>query len=153
MRKHMSHYDFIKKIGLAWLKPADHWSTANINNANKNKISRTVSSTNSSSVMGASTIAESAATRRKIIVNNKKNSTINNKALDPYSGILRCRLNSNLNHLPIRNDKPENNCQLCYWISKQKVRAQLMKCCTCNVTLCIDCYKKFHEVAQLQPNN
>ena len=89
---------------------------------------------------------------KKEFLINKKNSTMTVKALDPYSGCLRCRLDHNLNHLPIKNDKPKNNCQLHYWANKQKVRAQLMKCGTCNVTLCITCYKIFHEVAQLKTN-
>ena len=151
-RKHLSHYEFIRKIGLAWLKPSAYWqSQATSTKRGEGKSTRKVSDENTSVSVDTCTVAESVVARRKILF-TKKNSTMTANALDPYSGYLRCRLDHNLNHLPIRNDKPENNCQLHYWATKQKVRAQLMKCGTCNVTLCISCYKLFHESAQLKPN-
>ena len=151
-RKHLSHYEFIQQIGLAWLKPSSYWpSKASTGRGAKRKGMRTVSDDQTSASVATITVAESVVAQRKNLI-NKKNSTMTVKALDPYSGCLRCRLDHNLNHLPIKNDKPKNNCQLHYWANKQKVRAQLMKCGTCNVTLCITCYKIFHEVAQLKTN-
>ena len=149
-RKYLSHYEFIKSIALAWLKPSAYWSGTTTSKTGRSRSPQP--SQGSSSVADSSsycTVAESVISRRKIHV-NKKNSTLTNKALDPYAGSLRCRLDHNLNHLPVNNDKPETNCQLHWWASKQKIRAQLMKCSTCNVTLCIKCYKIFHEVAQLK---
>ena len=71
------------------------------------------------------------------------------QSLDPYTGILRCRLNTSLDHLP---EKVSNlNCQLHWWQDKTQCRKQLMKCATCNVCLCIECYKTFHTTPNLIP--
>ena len=85
--------------------------------------------------------------KRKMKYIDRKNNTFSTKLLDPYQGVLRCRLDDTLSHLPIKNDKPENSCQLHYWLEKSKYRAQLLRCPTCCVTLCVDCYKYFHETA------
>ena len=81
---------------------------------------------------------------------DKKNAHLTEKTVDPYIGQLRCRLDPSLNHLPTLNDKPESNCQLHYLLVKKIYRAQLMKCNTCNVLLCIHCYKRFHELPNLK---
>ena len=76
---------------------------------------------------------------------DRKNKTFSTKSLEPYHGTVRCRVDITLTHLPVKNDKPENSCQLHYWLEKSKYRAQLLTCPTCNVTLCVDCYKYFLE--------
>ena len=149
-RKHLSHYDFIKQVALAWIKPSTYWPSSNSNSNKQTGSNPSINSMPSSATCPSAN--GSIVTRRRINL-NKKNSTITEKTLDPYSGILRCRLDHSLNHLPVRNDKPENNCQLHYWTDKIKIRSQLMKCMTCNVTLCINCYKHFHEVANLKATN
>ena len=137
----LSHYDFVRQVSLAWLKPSVYWPE------DSRRVSGSLASVSTSKT--DTTIASSIITRRKINV-KKKNSTFTNKSLDPYSGILRCRLDHSLDHLPVKNDKPEASCQLHYWILKEKKRAQLLRCSTCNATLCISCYKCFHQVPNLQ---
>ena len=96
--------------------------------------------------MKSDSIASNIISRkRKMKYIDRKNNTFSIKSLDPYQGTLRYRLETTLTHLPVKNDKPENSCQLHYWFEKSKYRAQLLRCPTCNVTLCVDCYKYFHE--------
>ena len=45
--------------------------------------------------------------------------------------------------------KKEPRCQLHYWATSEKHRAQLMSCVECKVTLCIHFFKIFHTVEEL----
>ena len=71
------------------------------------------------------------------------------KALDPYTGMLRYRLDHTLLHFPVPNKKVHANCQLHLWMTKKKYRKQLMQCPVCNVVLCIECYRPFHVIPNL----
>ena len=137
----LTHYGFNRAVALAWLKPSTFWSS---------RFSGVRKHTNGTSVTTDSTIASSIVTRKKQNDIDKKNASLTENTLDPYIGQLRCRLDHSLNHLPSLNDKPESNCQLHYFLVKKKYKAQLMKCQTCNVLLCLHCYKKFHEVPVLK---
>ena len=101
-----------------------------------------------SSSSDENTVAASIITRR-VSGAKKRSANLSDNALNPYTGKLRCRLDRSLNHLPVQTNKPEANCQLHYWAEKSKYRKQLLKCPTCNVTICLDCYKIFHEVSDL----
>ena len=149
-RKPLTHYAFIENIALAWLKPSEFWQTAATENSQRPSRSTCTVVSSVATAASSTTVSESVKARRAIKI-NKKNATFTENTLNPYTGALRCRLNHQLNHLPVPNDKRENNCQLHYMANKTKVRAQLMKCPTCNVTLCLPCYKSFHEVANLKP--
>mgnify|MGYP003321282704 FL=1 len=136
-----SHYEFVKRVALAWLNPSEHWQSSKSSRGRIVDDSTTVQSSIASSVVA-----------KKRIKFEQKNCVLTDNSLDFYTGNLRCRLDTSLNHLPTMNNKPENNCQLYYWHDKSKYRAQLMKCMLCNVTLCISCYKAFHEVPFLKSN-
>ena len=147
-RKHLSHYKFIKQVALAWINPSEYWSSLKQGiKQSTSQVSADASTT--TSMTTCTSVASTIISPRKTYL-NQKNSAFTEKTLDPYNGALQCRLDHQLNHLPIKNDKPENNCQLHYWSDKTKVQAQLMKCMTCNVTLCLSCYKPFHEIAALK---
>ena len=133
----MNHYEFIKAVALAWLDPDTYWP------AQKKKTSRSVSSSTTA------TPKTGISTRRSLKIQPKKSASVTDKYLDPYTGVLRCRLNTSLCHLPEENKKNEANCQLCNWAIKKKNRSRLMTCPTCNIILCLTCYKKFHLVADL----
>ena len=135
-----THYQFVKEVALAWLKPSVYW----YNSAKKSDLQSRVSSSNGSTI--SESIASNIVSRkRQMKYIDRKNNTVSAKSLDPYQGALRCRLDVTLSHLPVKNEKAENSCQLHYWLAKSKYRAQLLRCPTCNVTLCVDCYKHFHE--------
>ena len=53
-------------------------------------------------------------------------------------------------HWPISHqDKKEPRCQLHYWATDTKYRAQVMFCQTCEVKLCLKCFNLFHTVEDL----
>ena len=135
----LTHYDFIKKIALAWIDPENYWPKQTTRSA-KTSISSSSTSTTRSIITRLSSVPPPP----------KKMATFSNRSLDPYIGALRCRLDRNLDHLPVENDKPHANCQLHFYLSKVKRRSKMMKCNTCNARLCIDCYKKFHTVPDLK---
>ena len=60
-------------------------------------------------------------------------------------------MDTSLDHLPEENDKEEGSCQIHYWQTKTKYRKQLLKCVTCQVCICIKCYKTFHTRPNLIP--
>ena len=74
---------------------------------------------------------------------------VTDKTMDPYNGQLRCRLNHMLNHWPVQVRSKHRNCQMHSWQYKIKHRSQLIHCPACNVTLCLDCYKPFHEMPNI----
>ena len=131
-----THYEFIQDIYLAWLNISQYWPT---------KKSSTGSGQSSSE---STTVAESVVTRRCKLY-PKRSDKFTEKSLNQYSGSLWCRLYFRLNHLPLQNYKPEGSFQMHWWSKRDKYCKQLLKCPACNVILCLDCYKPFHEVLDL----
>ena len=126
-----NHYEFIKSIALAWIDPDTYWPQKSGKRDND-------ASSSSSSRMS-----------KRSKPSPKRNATFTDRSLDPYTGSLRCRMDTRLNHLPEENDKDEGSCQMHYWKDKSKYRKQLLKCAACQVTLCVKCYKTFHDTADL----
>jgi len=132
----LNHFEFMRQIVLAWIDPDTYWPV------NEKRDSSSVSTTSSFT---------SPRPSKRIREIPKRNTTFTDKALDPYTGILRCYLDTSLDHLPDENDKAEGSCQMHYWQDKTKYRKQLLKCATCQVCLCIKCYKTFHTIPNLIP--
>ena len=139
----LNHYQFIRYVALALIKQLVYWPS---HNSHKRGHS---SSSISINITAASTQCVSIITRRSTVVLPKRNATFSDKALSLHSGALRCILDHELDHLPVQNDKPEAGFQIHYWLSKAKYRAQIMKCPALNITLCLSCYKSFHEILNL----
>ena len=131
-----THYEFIQDIALVWLKPSQYWPN------------KKISAGSGQNASDSSTVAASVVTRR-CNPPPKRSAKFTENYLNLYSGSLWCRLDCRLNHLPLRNDKPEGSCQMHWWSKRDKYRKQLLKCPASNVILCLDCYKPFHEVSEL----
>ena len=71
---------------------------------------------------------------------------VNDNLMDPYNGKLRCRLRYELSYWPVQVSSQYAQCQMHNWLEKVKYRGQMMHCEMCNVSLCLDCYKPFHNV-------
>ena len=97
-----THYEFIQDIYLAWLETLQYWPKKNSSTCSGQSYSE------------SSTVAESVVTRR-CKLSPKRSAKFTEKSLNPYSGSLPCRLDYRLNHLPIRNDKPDGICQMHWW--------------------------------------
>ena len=74
---------------------------------------------------------------------------VTNGSLHPQNGALRCRLDRTLDHLPTNTcNKQPRECALHGWASGSRKKTYL-RCATCNVHLCIDCYAEFHRIPEL----
>ena len=137
----LNHYEYIRAISLAWLDQSVYWIRK------KKKQSGNVASS-SSQASNNSVISRLRRTQQPKTVS--KSTTFTKTSLDSYSGSLRCRLDRHYTHLPERTGQSVGNCQLCYWTSKKRVRSYVFKCSSCQVLLCLDCYKPFHELIDLE---
>ena len=88
-------------------------------------------------------------TKRRYGLKRLQCSTVTDKSMDPYTGKLRCRLDKKLVHWPVQIKTQHSQCQMHTWLYNVKYRSQLMHCPTCNVNLCLDCYKPFHEIPNI----
>ena len=75
---------------------------------------------------------------------------MNDKTLHPVHGALKCRLNRSVPHLPDDNVLEQRNkslrCALHRWNDRDsQIKRDVVICSTCKVSLCIWCFKKFHE--------
>ena len=139
LKPHWIHYEYIRAISLAWLDQETYWPSRK-----KTSTSSSIAQSNESST--SSMMSRLRPSNTTVVT---RSVTFTNKTLDAYSGALRCRLDRHFAHLPERGDKKVNSCQLCYWKNKERVRSQVLRCNTCQILLCIDCFKPFHEVADL----
>ena len=109
-----NHYKFIRAVTLAWIDPKLYWTV---------KSNKRVSS---SSVCDTATTSSSRTSKKSKTI-RKRNATLSDLSLDPYSGTLRFRLDSRLTHLPEEEEKGETSFQMHYWMNKSKYQKQLMK--------------------------
>ena len=136
----LNHHKYIRAISLAWLDQSKYWTK-------KKKTQSSEGASSSSAVSDESVISRlRPVTQPAKMV---KRTTFSDTSLDSYSGSLRCRLDRHYTHLPERTGKDVGNCQLCYWKSKKRVRSCVLRCSSCQVLLCLDCYKPFHELVDL----
>lgn len=151
-QKPMTHYEFQKAIALAWIDSKHYWP--NLNKKRKLPLEFDLISKSSSLSKSLSTKHDMATTRRSLRMHTEaskqrmKSIRVTDESLAP-DGALRIRLQRG-EHWPVMNEeKKEPRCQLHYWATDLKHRAQLMFCQTCEVTLCLQCFKLFHTVEDL----
>ena len=84
----------------------------------------------------------------------KRETPVTDITLCPRTGVLRDRLRVQRGaHMPVPSDSKEAQCAMHRWATKEKKRSQILKCTTCQIHLCRECYKLCHtveEVAQLR---
>jgi hypothetical protein len=149
--KHLSHYKFLEAVCIKWITEGSLFFRGN-----KKRNSRSFGVTNddhsSTSSLTSRTsrrsINSSVSTRgMNLARKRKRNIKFNDEVLDPFKGELKCRLDhSNVMHMPSKVENPKHKyCQLCYWGKKEKVHKALLRCETCEVNICINCYGIFHQ--------
>ena len=150
----MSHYRFRERIAEAWMDSGNYWkdrypkrrklvsqaSSVSLSGKSINQLS--TGSISSLSRQTRSTAASAAITPRKTC------RQLSQTALD--SGRVASRLlpSGDCTHLPTPVHSKHSECQLHKWASK-RTRKQVMTCSDCDVTLCVQCYKPFHTVLNL----
>jgi len=133
-QKYMSQYDFRCAIAIAWLDPDTYW---------KRRVPHKQTNTSCSmSSLSTFTSLETRSTGR-----GTRATRFTDRALDPDSGVLMCRLVPG-NHWPNDQLTKESNCQLHKWLNI-RTRRKISYCAGCNVQLCIQCFKFFHSVRDL----
>ena len=80
----------------------------------------------------------------------KKATCLNEKTLEPVGGALRCRLGTSICHLPGDNlnqlKKRSLQCAFHRWANrKAEFKKYIIMCKNCRVSLCLWCYRAFHE--------
>ena len=157
--KPMSHYAFLEKVALVWLKEGSQF----FRTKRKRKVlvldedeggAIDDDHTNGGIISVGTRRSESANTMTRGAVKrimNAKNSCITDGALDPFKGSLKSRSDhNNVRHMPSKVPGGKHKyCQLNYWATKKKKHAQLLKCEACGVNLCVDCYALYHTEANL----
>jgi len=138
--KPVSQYEFRKSIALAWLKPEVYWQDRyNKNKSNKRKVE-------------AQNDASSSKTSRRSISSMSTTTTTSGgraprlmaQSLDPTSGSLRIRLKVGPGlHMPSPSSRYAK-CALCHFCQGKRTKAQILRCATCNVSLCLSCYQIYH---------
>ena len=149
-QKTISHYQFRKAIALALLDPDTYWPNHMKSKPVQNENESSVSGTKASSKRGSDSVDTSGTRLMKKIGSY----TITNNSLCPRTGALCNRLAINWGaHLPSHPNNNQMRCALHMWGNKTRVRAQILRCATCYVHLCVDCFAHFHtieEVSDLQ---
>ena len=145
----VSHYDYIKTIALGWINQDTHWpkqvklkkrkADKEVDDGKRHTRATTRKLYSSSSQMSSS---------------SSKTKQIKDKTLDPIRGELNCRLQTSVQHFPVRQTtKTAAKCQLHRWARRgtngKEVRKGVFSCSYCQVHLCIDCFKLFHIEANL----
>ena len=143
LRPNYSHHDFVEKIGRAHLDPDNHWPR------------RKSPPEGEAEVMAVATPLKPAP-------------MMTGKALSPYRGKLKVRLNHSYTHFPVECPGGGRNvCQLHRWAYRESLvgkdvedmkkkslpagsRKNVMYCETCATKLCISCWKMYHTVERFR---
>ena len=149
----MSHYDFIKRIALAWIDPDTHaperlrskriLSYDDVEDGSVRTRRRFISDSTTISGLTSEDIGES----RK-----KSNATVSDLSLHPFKGKLKCRLLTSVQHLPEASVCKKPRCQLHRWARNRnggEVMAGIIRCSYCQVDLCVRCFQLFHKEGNL----
>ena len=156
----MTHYKFCKAIALAWLDSSMHWHNR-LKNRNKSGASSTTTSGNRTTDTATSSIpSRSLPSHHKssefLVNNGTKDLTprkkprcapLNDAALCTRAGAYKHRLSvSQGAHFPMTPTENDPRCSLHSWAKNMKIRKQIVKCETCGIHLCVECYKNFHTI-------
>ena len=140
----LSQYEFRKSIVLSWMHDD---GVVSVPRVPKNNGPSSLSAESASSA----SLATSRQKRINTQQNNKRKKAIrfNEKTLNPVTGSLKIRLDTSYSHLPKPNldviKKSSFRCQLHRFYNRSiEYTDRVMVCETCNVSLCLYCYKGFH---------
>jgi hypothetical protein len=153
----ISHYNFRKAIALSWIDWKTYWpdrmrvasaasvvttlSEARCQSPRSKK--RKTPPTRQSSRSATSTETKGDKRTRAI--------PLTTHTLCPHNGKHRDRLRISFgDHFPEKALSYERHCGLCMWATKGRNRSNILHCSTCNVHLCITCFKAFHCIRDVK---
>ena len=143
----IEHYRFRESIAQAWMDSDNYWKDrypkrrrlASVGLPGKGKDQLT---TGSISSLSRQTRSTTTSTPRKSC------RQLNQTALDNGRFASRLLHSGDCTHLPTPVHSKYSECQLHKWANK-RTRKQVMSCSDCDITLCVQCYKPFHTVLNL----
>ena len=128
----LSHHDFQRAIALAWIGHDDN----KLQLPSKRKRDGSVDDS-----ISPLTIDFSVSTGRS--GDKRRCARITDDALKP-TGALCIRLDDTKDHLPDKA-KQSARCSLHRYVGVETEK-QVMYCATCNINLCVNCYRFFHKI-------
>ena len=138
--KLLSHHDFQKQIALQWIGlQSEENNEACITISKKRKASSSVTSISPLTL----DFSLPGSTSKKI-----KSSRCTEDSLLPDTGNLKMRLDNTLDHLPVPAKK-NARCGLHRFVGIETEK-QVSYCSTCNVNLCLQCYRFFHKIPDVE---
>ena len=133
----LSHYEFREQIALAWLDPNTYWYSRQTKVKQNKAAKRSLASQSSSD-----TIKTRSSTQQEPSVKRAKRDT--DISLHPHTGMLKHKLNHNVQHWARPRVFPKAKCALHYWASNIDDRSQIVFCSVCEVHLCTSCFEVYH---------
>ena len=98
-----------------------------------------------------SSLSSAASTKKSrhsnVTAGKVRTKRLNDASLD-VGGHFKCRLDTTLDHLPVKTAGTNSRCALHKWVNIE-TQKQVMFCPTCNVNLCLSCYRLFHTKPNL----
>ena len=158
-RKLLSQHDFRKIIAIAWINKSyfkkyveskEECREMVIEYERVKRKRGTVASISSISSASGVVTRSKDTTDDNIPVEKKQRATaLTDVALKSVVGKFACRLIPELDHLPMPKTGSNVRCALHRWGNKTTVQRSVMMCPTCNIQLCLNCYKIFHSERDL----
>ena len=144
----LSQYEFRKEVALSWIN-------VNAKSNEENPAGSRGKRSAPSVVVTESVETRGSKRQRQQTKKSKKAPRVNDKTLHPIDGALRCRLNTNIHHLPDGDvnalKKRSLRCALHRWQNRSnEYKYKVMICQTCRVPLCLWCYSAFHQVKHVE---
>ena len=143
----LSHYEFRKAIALALIAPEEFYDRFE---PEEESVASSHTSSSTTRQAGRPAKRRRVAITRSVSTKPVGACRVNDKTLHPVHGALKCRLNRSVPHLPDDNVLEQRNkslrCALHRWNDwDSQIKRDVVICSTCKVSLCIWCFKKFHE--------
>ena len=140
----LSHYEFQGEVAKAWIDPDKFWP----------KIEKNITTSSASLSSKSSTSTRLAKRKLELLLHmgKHKKARITDKSLCPFTGKHRMRGDSSKHHWPVPDSHGSVvRCQLHSWATNGKHRSKrhVMRCETCDVRLCVECFKLFHTEVDL----
>lgn len=135
----LSHVDFRKNVAMYWLNPDEYDAAfkqlkSPLAGRKRSKL------TDDMSVL--SEVTFDSIGPQSLTSKSDRCTRLDDPALQ--SGRFNCRLDHTLDHFPVERKSKNAECALHKWAAKVRTESQVMLCRTCNLHLCLQCYRLFH---------
>jgi hypothetical protein len=140
--KLLTQYEFRKSIVLDWFGVAE-------------RATEDAASSKSSGTGNNRKRSHCDSTLSSLTIDNsfKRATRVTEGSLDPFDGVLRIRLDENVEHYPVLSRVKRPCCSLCRLVAPDKnhrVYHHVYSCDKCSVDLCIPCFRPFHTISSVQ---